>query len=58
MSANNHLLTIILLFILIFLLNLFLIETILIGLGLIWKIIILIVLDTLIWFLADLLEIT
>ena len=57
MSANNHLLTIILLFILIFLLNLFLIETILIGLGLIWKIIILVILDTLIWILADLLEI-
>lgn len=57
MNTNDHLLTTILIFILTFLLNLFLIETILIGLGLIWKIIILVILDTLIWILADLIEV-
>jgi hypothetical protein len=55
---NDKLLTNILIFILTFLINIFLIGTILAGWGLIWKIIILAVLDTLIWFLADLLEIT
>lgn len=57
MNTNDHLLTTILIFILTFLLNIFLIETILIGLGLIWKIIILVILDTLIWILADLIEV-
>jgi hypothetical protein len=58
MIMNDRLLTNILIFILTFLINIFLIGTILAGWGLIWKIIILTVLDTLIWFLADLLEIT